>query len=70
MKVDLHSSRPGLWLGLLALLGVVLPMTAWAQAGPLPMLTSTPGADGSQTYTLSIQTLLTLTALTLSLIHI
>ncbi|SBT05037.1 flagellar biosynthesis protein [Candidatus Accumulibacter aalborgensis] len=64
MKVDLHSSRPGLWLGLLALLGVVLPMTAWAQAGPLPMLTSTPGADGSQTYTLSIQTLLTLTALT------
>lgn len=39
-------------------------MTAWAQAGPLPMLTSTPGADGSQTYTLSIQTLLTLTALT------
>jgi flagellar biosynthesis protein FliP len=28
------------------------------------MLTSTPGAGGSQTYTLSIQTLLTLTALT------
>jgi flagellar biosynthesis protein FliP len=28
------------------------------------MVTSTPGADGSQTYTLSVQTLLTLTALT------
>mgnify|MGYP002413689438 FL=1 len=40
------------------------PMAAWAQAGGLPMLTSTAGADGVQTYSLSIQTLLTLTALT------
>lgn len=40
------------------------PLAAWAQAGGLPALTSTPGAGGSQTYTLSIQTLLTLTALT------
>lgn len=64
MKVDMKSARPGLWLGLAGLLGLILPMSAWAQAGALPMLTSTPGADGSQTYTLSIQTLLTLTALT------
>ena len=47
------------------LLGILLaPLAAWAQAaGGLPALTSTPGAGGSQTYTLSIQTLLTLTAL-------
>ncbi len=45
------------------LLGLV-PFVAWAQSGGLPALTSTPGAGGGQTYTLSIQTLLTLTALT------
>ena len=49
------------WLALGALMA---PVVAWAQAGGLPMVTSTPGAGGSQTYTLSIQTLLTLTALT------
>ncbi len=49
------------WLVLCALMA---PVVAWAQAGGLPMVTSTPGAGGSQTYTLSIQTLLTLTALT------
>ena len=36
---------------------------AWAQGTDLPMLTSTPSAGGGQTYTLSIQTLLMLTAL-------
>jgi len=46
------------------LLFLLLPLSAWAQVGGLPALTSTPGAGGSQTYTLSIQTLLTLTALT------
>jgi flagellar biosynthetic protein FliP len=49
------------------LLFLLSPLAAWAQAGAaggLPALTSTPGAGGSQTYTLSIQTLLTLTALT------
>ncbi|HNC50921.1 MAG TPA: flagellar type III secretion system pore protein FliP [Accumulibacter sp.] len=46
------------------LLALFAPMAAWAQAGGLPMLTSTAGADGVQTYSLSIQTLLTLTALT------
>ncbi|MBL8413364.1 MAG: flagellar type III secretion system pore protein FliP [Propionivibrio sp.] len=49
---------------LLTLLILLTPLAAWAQAGGLPALTSTPGAGGSQTYTLSIQTLLTLTALT------
>ncbi|HRI90881.1 MAG: flagellar biosynthetic protein FliP [Candidatus Accumulibacter regalis] len=49
---------------LLALLALLTPLAAWAQAGGLPAVTSTPGAGGSQTYTLSIQTLLTLTALT------
>ena len=50
--------------GWLFLLGLLSPLAAWAQAGGLPMVTSTPGVGGSQTYTLSIQTLLTLTALT------
>jgi len=54
------SKRIG-WLGLALLLA---PLAAWAQVGGLPALTSTPGPGGSQTYTLSIQTLLTLTALT------
>lgn len=49
-------------LPLLLLAGA--PLAALAQAGGLPALTSTPGAGGSQTYTLSIQTLLTITALT------
>ena len=52
------------WLAPLLLL---LPLAAWAQqtgSGGLPAFTSTPGTGGSQTYTLSIQTLLTLTALT------
>ena len=49
---------------LLYLLFLLAPLAAWAQVGGLPALTSTPGAGGSQTYTLSIQTLLTLTALT------
>jgi flagellar biosynthesis protein FliP len=40
------------------------PLVVLAQTGGLPALTSTPGPGGSQTYTLSIQTLITLTALT------
>ena len=47
----------------LALILLLLPLAAHAQSA-LPALTSTPGPGGSQTYTLSIQTLLTLTALT------
>src|SRR5664279_4206355 len=49
------------WLTLILLLS---PLAVWAQVGGLPALTSTPGVGGSQTFTLSIQTLLTLTALT------
>jgi flagellar biosynthetic protein FliP len=58
----MNITRLTRWLALLLL---VSPLAAWAQAaGGLPALTSTPGAGGSQTYTLSIQTLLVLTALT------
>ncbi len=45
----------------LALLG--MPLLAFAQAG-LPAVTSSPAPGGGQTYTLSIQTLILLTALT------
>lgn len=40
-----------------------LPGEVLAQASGIPALTSTPSAGGGQTYTLSIQTLLTLSAL-------
>ncbi|WP_319240714.1 flagellar type III secretion system pore protein FliP [uncultured Propionivibrio sp.] len=49
---------------LLALAALLLPTLACAQSGGLPAFSSTPAAGGGQTYTLSIQTLLTLTALT------
>jgi flagellar biosynthetic protein FliP len=42
-----------------------LPMLAEAQQSGLPTMTSTPGPGGSQTYTLSLQTMLLLTALSL-----
>jgi len=60
----MKTSRRTRCVTLLSLLFLLTPLVAWAQAGGLPALTSTPGAGGSQTYTLSIQTLLTLTALT------
>lgn len=47
-----------------AFTALLLPIAAWAQTGGLPALTSTPGPGTGQTYTLSIQTLLTITALT------
>ena len=50
--------------GLIALILLLSPFAVWAQSGGLPALTSSPGVGGSQTYTLSIQTLITLTALT------
>ena len=56
-------NKPANWLAAFAQL--LSPLAAWAQvAGGLPALTSTPGAGGGQTYTLSIQTLITITALT------
>ena len=47
---------------LLALAALLLPLSALAQG--LPAFTSTPAAGGGQSYTLSIQTLLLITALT------
>ena len=55
------TGRPTRYIALLLWL---IPLAAWGQADVLPALTSTPGPGGSQTYTLSIQTLLTLSALT------
>lgn len=52
--------RRYLWL---AALVVLLPMNAWAEAG-IPAFTSTPVAGGGQAYSLSIQTVIMLTALT------
>ena len=49
---------------LLAFAALLFPLAVWAQTGGLPALTSTPAPGGGQTYTLSIQTLLTITALT------
>ncbi|MBY0578141.1 MAG: flagellar type III secretion system pore protein FliP [Burkholderiales bacterium] len=46
-----------------AFLFVIAATPAWAQGIDLPMLTTTPSPGGGQTYTLSIQTLLMLTAL-------
>ncbi|MDP9108255.1 MAG: flagellar type III secretion system pore protein FliP [Pseudomonadota bacterium] len=48
-----------------ALLLFALPFAAHAQQAGLPALTSTPIAGGGQSYTLSLQTLLLLTALSL-----
>ena len=42
----------------------LLPVVARAQVGDFPLLTSTPGAGGSQSYSLPVQTLLLLTSLT------
>ncbi|WP_026687833.1 flagellar type III secretion system pore protein FliP [Azovibrio restrictus] len=60
----MNSKRKPLWhhLSLLALL--FLPGLAMAQAaGGIPAFSATPGPGNSTTYTLTIQTLLTLTAL-------
>jgi len=45
------------------LLLMVVPFTVWAEAG-IPAFTSTPAAGGGQAYSLSIQTVILLTALT------
>jgi flagellar biosynthetic protein FliP len=61
MSADLK--RPAAWQFWFGALALLLPLAATAQTGGLPALTSTPGPGGTQTYTLSIQTLITLTAL-------
>jgi len=48
--------------GAAALLACAVP--GWAAEANLPLLTSTPGAGGAQSYSLSLQTLLLLTSLT------
>jgi len=57
-----RPARPPAVAVLLALL--VVPGLAAAQVGDLPFLTSTPGPGGTQSYSLAVQTLLLLTALT------
>ena len=49
-------------MGMLTAFGL-MPLIAWAEPSALPAFTSTPGAGGGQTYSLSIQTLLFLTSL-------
>jgi flagellar biosynthetic protein FliP len=56
--------KPAKFTGWLCAALLLFPLAAWAQTGGMPALSSTPGPGGSQTYTLSIQTLITLTALT------
>lgn len=60
----MRTSRLFRWTALIPLIFLLSPLAAWAQTGGLPAFTSTPGSGGGQTYTLSIQTLITLTALT------
>ena len=52
------------WLPWLLALSVFIPSLAFAQSGGIQAFTSTPGPGGSTTYTLSIQTLILMTALT------
>ncbi|MEO8837965.1 MAG: flagellar type III secretion system pore protein FliP [Herbaspirillum sp.] len=66
MKRNPHQTNSALtqilrWLPLLVL--CLLPLSATAQQGAIPALTSTPTANGGQAYSLSLQTLLFLTAL-------
>jgi len=58
------TGRGRLLLGIAAILvGLALPLAAFAQDPSLTAITATPGAGGSQTYSLSLQTLLLLTGL-------
>ncbi len=59
---DKPQSRPQFLARTLALAALLLPLAAFAQG--LPAFSSAPGPGGGQTYTLSVQTLLLLTALT------
>lgn len=59
-KFSSRSLKPLRWLSLVLL---ALPVMAWAQQAGLPAVTSTPAAGGGQTYTLTLQTLLLITGL-------
>ena len=54
--------RRGLRAALLLLAAALVPAAAWTQG--LPGITSTPGPGGSQTWSLSVQTMVLLTSLT------
>ncbi|MGD9786905.1 MAG: flagellar type III secretion system pore protein FliP [Sulfuricellaceae bacterium] len=56
--------RSRLWAVILVLAAGLLPALAWAADPGIPAFSSTPAPGGGQNYTLSIQTLLLLTALT------
>lgn len=67
LMISQRLSKPALLICSTALLGVLLCLFWWpgqalAQA-TLPALTSTPGPDGSETWSLSVQTLVMLTML-------
>lgn len=57
-----RGPAPALCAGLVAALLLTLPQLSLAQA-TLPALTTTPGPGGSETYSLSVQTLLLMTSL-------
>lgn len=57
------ANKPAAWLMLAAVL--LFPFLAHAAPAGLPALTTTPAPGGGQTYTLSIQTLILLTALSM-----
>lgn len=61
----LTSPRAGFWRALLGLGLLAVAPLAFAQAvSPLPGITATPGAGGSTTYSVPVQTLIFFTALT------
>jgi flagellar biosynthetic protein FliP len=62
MKTSREPRRAWSIFGLIAL--SLMPLLAYAADPGLPAFTSTPGPGGAQTYTLTIQTLLFMTALT------
>ena len=57
--------KPGLRAAALGVAALLFAGTAWAQVGGLNVVTASQGPGGAQTYSLSVQTLLLLTSLTL-----
>jgi len=63
MRLFLLGCKP-LFVAVLLSIGVIAPLAAMAADPGLPAFTSVPAPGGGQTYTLSIQALLVMTALT------
>jgi flagellar biosynthesis protein FliP len=57
-----NKNKQWIMNGLLAILFMLLPWSAWAENG-LALINSAPNANGGQDYTLSIQTLILMTSL-------